>query len=265
MVNEHITSLGYRLEFADGPEVVKPLLEACDLEFAPEASGEWEESKYLIACTRAGGLAACVGWTRHEDEVIIHSLAVAPSSRGSGVGHGLLATAMGHVMDKHPVQAFYLTTQSGGARRMFASMGFHVTEDGELPEHVADHPIFESAVDYARSMVRNYKATARGLDNYAFRLIQNETPEATLPLGSVFFFTQTGSVIEASYRGGPVVRGHLMGAIDGEDLHFCWHQFTRGGRLMNGDGDISLDTLPDGRRELREKFQGSGELLLREV
>ncbi len=264
MVNEHITSLGYRLEFADDPEVVGPLLEACELDFAPEAD-DWDETKYLIACTRAGGLAACVGWARRDDSVIIHSLAVAPSSRGSGVGHGLLATAMGHIMDKNPVDAFYLTTQSGTARRMFASMGFHIAEEGELPEEVSEHPVFTSAVDYAKSMVRSYGTKARGLDNYAFRLILNDTPKATLPLGSVFFFTQTGNVIEASYRGGPVVRGHLMGAIDGDDLQFCWHQFTRGGRLMNGDGDITLDNLPDGRRELREKLQGSGELLLREV
>lgn len=265
MVNEHITSLGYRLEFAEDESVIKPLLEACDLEFVPESENPWHQSEYLMACTQAGGLAACVGWSRHERHAILHSLGVAPSSRGSGVGAGILATAMGHVMDSQPVESFYLTTTSGAARRLFASMGFVVLEDEELPEHVAEHPIFDEASDSARSMIRDYTAARRGLDNFAFRLVHNDTPEATTPLGSVFFFKQTGSVIEANYRGDPVVRGHLLGAIDGDDLHFCWHHFTRGGRLMSGDGNITLETLPDGRRELRETFKGSGELLLREV
>ncbi len=266
MVNEHITHLGYRLEFADDPAVVAPLLKACSLTAVDEVeSPDWERSQYLLACTRAGGTAATVGWSRVGDDMILHSLAVAPTSRGSGIAAGLVASALGHLMDKRPVARIYLTTTSGGARRIFASMGFH-THDGEeeIPAAVLKHPTFADRPDGARVMVRDYSARPRGLDNYAFRLILNETEDATLPLGSVFFFRQTSNVLEGFFRGGPVVRGHLIGMIDDEEINFCWQHLSEG-RLMNGDGHITLDSLPDGRRELREEFQGSGTLLLREV
>ena len=266
MVNEHITSLGYRLEFADDPAVVAPLLKACNIDAIDEIENSgWERSQYLLACTRAGGTAATVGWSRIDDMMVLHSLAVAPTSRGSGIGASLLASALGYLMDKRPVEQIFLTTSSGSARRIFASMGFQVSDAEDVPDATAKHPSFASPADGALVMVRNYKTPPRGLDNYAFRLILNETEDATLPLGSVFFFRQTGNVIEGQYRGGPVVRGHLMGAISDDDISFCWHQFIDEGRLMSGDGNITLEPLPDGRRELREEFQGSGTLLLREV
>jgi len=271
MVNEHITSLGYRLEFTDDVETVQPLLSACRLEPIEEVEDAiWSRSQYLIACTRAGGIAACIGWSRFPDDVVVHSLAVAPTSRGSGIGAGLLASAMGHLMDKRPVDAMWLVTTSRGARRLFGSAGFGTVEVADVPLEIQQHPTFQEASPRSVAMARRYGIQRRGLDNCAFRLILNDTPDATLPLGSVFFFRQTGDVIESSYRGGPVVRGHLLGQISGTNMKFCWHQFTDGGRLMQGDGDIDVESLPDGRRELRETIKTpdsveTNQLLLREV
>ena len=119
-------------------------------------------------------------------------------------------------------------------------------------------------------MVRRYTRAKRGLDRCAFQLILNETSEQTLPAGSVFFFSQVGRVIEATYRGGSVIRGHLIGAIDEGELKFRWHQYTTDQRLMAGDGLIFVDPQPDGRRELRERFSSvdkdeKNEILLREL
>lgn len=266
MISDHITSLGYRLERTVDPKIVAPLLKACALEpVTTESSAGWQPHEYLLACTRAGGIAACVGWTRGPRQVIIHSLAVAQPSRGSGIGGGLLAAVMGELMEQKPVESMWLNTDSGSARRLFSSFGFQTIEADDTPDIVREHPLFKTAGPYARTMARRYNTGHRGLDNYAFRLIQNDTPEATLPHGSVFFFRQFASVIEGSYRGGTVVRGHLLGYIHEQALKFCWHHFTDAGRLMSGDGNIIMDQLPDGRRELREVFEGSGELLLREV
>lgn len=266
MLSQHITSLGYRLERTDDPKVVAPLLKACALEaVTSESSAGWQPHEYLLACTSAGGIAACVGWTRGPRQIIVHSLAVASPSRGSGIGAGLLATAMGELMDQKPVESMWLTTDSGSARRLFSSFGFQTVEADDTPDIIRAHPLMKNVPPYSRIMARRYNTGHRGLDHYAFRLIENDTREATLPKGSVFFFRQFASVIEATYRGGPVVRGQLLGYIDENVLRFCWQHFTDEGRLMSGDGNITIDQLSDGRRELRECFEGSGELLLREV
>lgn len=270
MINAHITSLGYRLETTTDLEVVAPLLEACRMNPIQEPGPQWETSTYLIACTLAGGIAACVGWNRRDDSIVLHSLAVAPTSRGSGIGGGLLASAMGDLMDSQAVPACWLTTESSSARRLFTSTGFVFVDGDDVPAAVREHPTFASATARSRPMARRYQTARRGLDNCAFRLILNNTEDATLPLGSVFFFRQTGEVIEASYRGGPVRRGHIIGAISGDQLRFCWHQYVDEGALQSGDGSIYFEQLPDGRRELRETLSGAteekpNELHLREV
>lgn len=269
MVNEHITSLGYRLESSTEPNI-EALLKACRMHAVPNPEEGWEQSEFLIACTLAGGVAACVGWTRQDDFVVVHSLAVAPTSRGSGIGASLLATAMGRIMDERPVQAMHLITEGSTARRLFTSAGFAPIDLDAVPELVKDHPSFQAASKHARAMVRRYHSTKRGLDNCAFRLVLNDTEDATTPLGSVFFFRQTGEVIESAYRGGPVRRGHIIGAIQGDELNFCWHQYVEDGRLQSGDGTIFVEMLEDGRRELRETLSTAetartNELLLREV
>jgi N-acetylglutamate synthase-like GNAT family acetyltransferase len=270
MLNEHITSLGYRLEYTDDASRVEPLLRACRMDPLPLSGDGWEPAKFLIACTLAGGTAACIGWNRSDDAVVLHSLAVAPTSRGSGIGAGLLASAMGDIMDRRAAPAMYLITDNNGARRLFESAGFSPLDAADVPESVKTHPAFQRASDRAMPMIRRYHSTKRGLDNCAFRLILNDTDDATLPPGSVFFFRQTGDLIESSYRGGTVRRGHLIGSISGDELRFCWHQYIEDGSLQSGDGTIYVEMLPDGRRELRETLSSvesteTNELLLREV
>lgn len=274
MLSDHITQMGFRLEYADEARTVKHLLEACGLEaMLADAEPHWHPSRYLLACTRAGGVAACVGWDMHESGVaVIHSLAVAPPTRGSGIGGGLLANAMASLVEGENVRGFWLATSSGNARHLFWSLGFATMDAADVPHLVAEHPAI-AGVARGTVMARLYgdDHVARGLDRTAFRLIQNDTHEATLPHGSVFFFRQTSQVVEASYRGGPVVRGHLMGQIVDGAIDFCWHQFVhndadpKASRLMNGDGRIVIELMEDGRRQLRERFEGSGELLLREI
>lgn len=264
--HEHITSLGYRLERVSEPNV-EALLRACRMEAVENPPPPWTTSEYLLAQTLAGGTAACVGWNRLNGAAVIHSLAVAPTSRGSGIGAGLLASAMGSIMDEKPVEAMYLLTESSAARRLFTSAGFATTEPGDIPEDVRKHPTLANPVGHAHVMLRRYSGTKPGLDNCAFRVIVNNTQDATLPLGSVFFFRQTGEVVESAYRGGPVRRGHLIGLIAGDEFDFRWHQFVEDGRLQSGGGRIFVEALPDGRRELRGPLSNdeSNELLLREV
>ena len=271
MLNEHITSLGFSLEFSDEENDVQPLLQACQLEAtAAPTTGSWPEHQFLRATTAAGGTAACLGYSRSGTSVVLHSLAVAPSSRGSGIAVGILAALMSELKDNEEISGFYITSDSSGVRRMFSSAGFSAIDIDVVPPEVLEHPEFKDRDAAGPVMARTYGTIKRGLDNCAFQLIVNETEDATLPLGSVFFFRQTGNVIESSYRGGPVVRGHLLGAISGDQLNFCWQQYLRHGELASGNGSIVVEPTVDGRRELRNTLSESDsahvtELLLREI
>jgi hypothetical protein len=149
----------------------------------------------------------------------MHSLAVAPPSRGSGVGGALFAMAMGALMDEGPVGAVYLGTAQ--ARRFFQGFGFEVTEGEELSSEVAEHPALRLAG--VSLMVRRYHDVApRGLDQRAFRLLHNATSDATLPMGSVMYFKQRDAMLEAVYRGGPVLRGQLLGHVEQDRVAYVW-------------------------------------------
>ncbi len=261
--NENISSLGYDLEIVDDVERVRPLLDACDLDAFDQELSEAEESKYLVATTPAGGVAASAGWVRYpEGDAIIHSLAVAPSSRGGGLGASMLASMMLQLREKGEVDAIHI----GVDRRLvgyFSRLGFVDNDEESLPKPVAEHPLF--ADSSVRPMVRRYGVERHGLDQSAFCLIHNTTEDATLPVGSVFWFRQSGAVLEAHYRGGPVARGHLLGATEEGALKFVWQSCTRDGQLMRGEGEILINPLDDGRREMRETLgEDPGELLLRE-
>lgn len=256
--NQHIANLGYRLESTEDTTLVRPLLEAAGLAVLEDREGQLSE--YVMATTTAGGLAACAGWTRvSEDAAVLHSLAVAPSSRGSGVGASLMAQAMAILMDANPVEAMYL--QATAARRFFASYGFIELDAEELPREVTEHPSFERAPE-GTPMGRHYKITPRGLDQCAFRLLENATMNAVLPIGSVIFFHQSGQLLEANYRGGPVKRGHILGKVTGDEIDYLWHAYASNDELIPGAGEMTITGLEDGRRELQERDE-RGEIVLR--
>lgn len=261
--NGNIAALGYRLEVIDDVKPVRPLLEACGLEACHDGGDVWKKTAYLAAMTPAGGVAASVGWARGVgDEVVIHSLAVAPSSRGMGLGASMLATTSLYLREQRQAGALYI----GAARPLtgyFGRLGYVEVDPDTLPKSVSKHPSVTKTGH--TPMVRQYGVERHGLDQSAFCLIHNTTENALLPEGSVFWFRQSGQVLEAKYRGGPVARGHLLGAMEAETLRFLWQSCSSDGDLARGEGEIVIDLLDDGRRELREKLGADpGELLLRE-
>ncbi len=266
---DHITDLGYRLERSTAPNL-GPLLKACGMAPLDNPPDDWERAQYLTAQTRAGGVAAAIGWNRADDVAVLHSLAVAPTSRSGGIGAGMLASAMAQLMEEEPPAAIYLLAPGTRVQQLFESAGFRTEEHDDLPAIVATHPIFAAAPDGGRPMSRDYGRRRGSLDNSAFRLVTNKTPEAMLPHGSVFFFRQNGGVIEAMYRGGVVKRGHIIGAVSGDELQFAWHQYIDEGDLQTGTGTILIERLADGRRQLTQSMlepddEQEHELVLQEL
>lgn len=256
--NAYIESLGFRLAFTEDLALVRPLLEACGL--SPVDPQSDPPDTYLMATTAAGGIAACVGWTRFEESAVIHSLAVAPSTRGTGLGASLTATTFGYIMDRGALRSLYLAT--GAARRFFARFGFAELDPEDIPPEVAAHPAFEA--EGLAHMGRHYNLPSRGLDQCVFRIVENPGADAVMPQGSLLFVTQSGGRLEAGYRGGPVESGHLLGRIIQDEIEYLWHAFSAEGELLDGRGLLAITSLEDGRRELREASTTEG-LVMREV
>ena len=262
MLTDHITSMGYALESVSDTTSLAPLLKSCGLTIREESDDDF----YHNVKTAPGGVAACVGWTLVDEFAIIHSLAVAPTSRGGGLGVGILATVMASLKADFDVDAIYISAENDGVQRLFRNFGFFPIDSEDLPNSITELSGFVST---GQVLARSYEGIKRGLDKCAFQLIENRTEDATTPLGSVFLFQQTGDVIESNFRGGAVVRAHLLGQIKGDELSFVYHSFTSSNTLSQGKGSIQVLALEDGRRELREQFQtdrvGTNELLLREL
>jgi len=277
MLVDHIVSMGYVLEYASDTSSLSTLLNVCNLSVREEN----ENDAYHVLKTGAGGVAACIGWSIiGENQAVIHSLAVAPTSRGNGLGVGVLATAMAKLKDENKIDNIFICSESPGVFRLFSNFGFYPQELSDLPYGILEHSTFSKHKENSGStiLVRSYKeGIKRGFDKCAFQLIENQSENATTPLGSIFLFQQRGSVVESNFRGGDVLRGHLLGRIEGDDLSFVYHTVSADKSedihaeklLSQGKGHIQVHAIEDGRRELRETFSSDSalpnELILREL
>ncbi len=108
-------------------------------------------------------------------------------------------------------------------------------------------------------------------DGRVFRAVSNsengETSNET-----VFKYRQTGHVLTASYAGGRIQTGHLLGVVDSEGLiELRYHQVSDRGELMTGRCTSTPELLSDGRVRLHENWQwtsgdqSSGRSVIEEV
>lgn len=87
---------------------------------------------------------------------------------------------------------------------------------------------------------------------------------------TVFTFRQSGGTVWASYSGGNIAQGFLIGTLDDSVLTFDYIQVTRNGRRDKGESRCELSVSPAGRLQLTERFQwssreGSGVNVLEEI
>lgn len=72
---------------------------------------------------------------------------------------------------------------------------------------------------------------------------------------TIFLFHQETDVVVAEYQGGGVVKGFLVGKLNGENLQFRYCQIDDGNKLDSGVSTCKLSRLSDGRIRLVEKFK----------
>jgi len=72
---------------------------------------------------------------------------------------------------------------------------------------------------------------------------------------TIFRFNQQDNVVFAQYEGGGILRGHLVGNLNGSKLQFRYCQIDENNNLDGGISDCDLLRMPDGRIRMIEKFQ----------
>lgn len=93
------------------------------------------------------------------------------------------------------------------------------------------------------------------LDGKRFRSVET-TENGDVDGDTVFTYRQQDGLISASYAGGFIIEGHLMGTIlpDGR-LSFVYHHVDLDHRISAGECISTPETLADGRVRLVESWQ----------
>jgi len=108
-------------------------------------------------------------------------------------------------------------------------------------------------------------------NNKIFRPVQNsengETTEET-----IFVYKQTGNILTSEYKGGQIVKGHLIGLVGKNgDIEMRYHQVNEKGELMTGICHSKPELNQNGKIRLYENWKwtsgdmSSGESILEEL
>ncbi len=109
---------------------------------------------------------------------------------------------------------------------------------------------------------------AQSLDGRVFAAVdpgEGETSRET-----TFHYTEMADMVSATYSGGRVRRGFLVGVRDGNSLDFRYAQLHVDGTTASGHCQSEIEQLEDGRLRLLEHWswesrQGSGQSIVEEL
>ncbi|MDW5329845.1 MarR family winged helix-turn-helix transcriptional regulator [Plantactinospora sp. KLBMP9567] len=107
------------------------------------------------------------------------------------------------------------------------------------------------------------------LDGRRFRAV-GEVDGGEVDAATVFDYRERGGEVSATYAGGSVRTGHLVGTRDGDTLDFRYVQLNTAGQTSTGHCVSRISVLPDGRLRLDETWswesrEGSGTSTVEEV
>ena len=108
-------------------------------------------------------------------------------------------------------------------------------------------------------------------NNKKFRPVQNsengETTEETK-----FEYKQSGNILTSEYKGGQIVKGHLIGLVDENgNIEMRYHQVNKKGELMTGICQSKPELTANGKIRLYENWKwtsgdkSSGKSILEEL
>jgi hypothetical protein len=108
-------------------------------------------------------------------------------------------------------------------------------------------------------------------NNRSFSTISNSDNGETSS-ETIFHYLQNGKIITATYSGGKIKEGHLIGVV-GEDgvIDIRYHQVNEEGKLMTGICRSVPEVLPNDKIRLHETWQwtsgnhSSGKSIIEEI
>lgn len=110
---------------------------------------------------------------------------------------------------------------------------------------------------------------ARSLDGLVLSPVVDQAP-GQVGTRTRFTYHEQDGRIWAAYAGGDVVRGHLVGTREADELDFRYVQLKQDGTTSSGHCLSTVTDLPDGRVRLEERWEwesqeGSGTSVVEEV
>lgn len=91
--------------------------------------------------------------------------------------------------------------------------------------------------------------------NKSFRAIEN-TANGETSSETIFHYIQEGDILTSNYSGGKIVKGHLIGKVDGNGvIDMRYHQINTAGELMTGTCTSTPELLQNGKIRLHETWQ----------
>ena len=108
-------------------------------------------------------------------------------------------------------------------------------------------------------------------NNKKFRPVEStengETTEET-----IFEYKQNGNILTSEYKGGQIIRGHLIGLVDKKgNIDMRYHQVNKKGELMTGICTSKPELTQNGKIRLHENWKwtsgdkSSGKSILEEI
>jgi len=98
-------------------------------------------------------------------------------------------------------------------------------------------------------------------NNKKFKAVRN-TANGETSSETIFNYQQTGSILTASYRGGSIVRGQLIGLVDNQGgIEMRYRHMNQQGELLTGKCTSQPEIMENGKIRLLETWQWtSGDL-----
>ncbi len=92
-------------------------------------------------------------------------------------------------------------------------------------------------------------------NNKKFRPVSN-TENGETSGETLFCYQQDGPILTAEYTGGKIIKGHLIGLVDGAgNIEMRYHQVNDQGELMTGICASKPEILANGKIRLHEQWE----------
>lgn len=104
-----------------------------------------------------------------------------------------------------------------------------------------------------------------------FRTLEN-TSNGETSAATRFFYQQEGNILTATYAGGVIRKGHLLGIVQENGvIEMRYHQINNQGELLTGECTSVPEILPNGKIRLHETWRwtsgdkSSGKSIIEEI